>query len=105
MLELILIDTYNREYLVRDFQKRIRNTTLASNDEIIKVYNKLADTLYYYEPNEEIQNKDPSNFGGNRLIWELEQALNKIKKFQFLYECFTWNTHTIIKMKSKIRMP
>jgi len=81
MLELILIDPLNRERLARDYQKRIRNTTITDSDEIIKVYNDLADIMDYYEPDQEIRKEDPLNYGDDRLLLEVREALNKLKKF------------------------
>lgn len=80
MLELILVDTANRERLVRDFQKRIGNNLFTVSDAITKIYDDLAYTMENYEPDEEVRQEDQSLFGDDRLIKEIEKALGKLKK-------------------------
>ena len=50
MLELILVDSTNRERLVRDFQKRIGNNLFTASDAITKIYDELAYDMENYEP-------------------------------------------------------
>ncbi len=80
MLELLLVDTANRERLVRDFQKRIGNNLFTASEAATKIYDDLAYTMENYEPDEEVRSEDPSLFGDDRLIKEVEKALNKLKK-------------------------
>ena len=80
MLELILIDPINRERLARDFQKRIGNNIFTASEAATKIYDELAYTMENYEPDEEVRNEDPSLYGDDRLIKEIEKALSKLKK-------------------------
>ena len=79
MIELILIDTLNRERLIKDFQKRIWNNLSTDSEEKSEIYRELAQTLDYYEPNEELRREDPSLYVDNKLVKEVELALVKLK--------------------------
>ncbi len=80
MLELILVDITNRERLVRDFQKRIGNNLFTATEAETTIYAQLAYSFENYEPDEEVRREDPSLYGDDRLIKEIEKALNKLKK-------------------------
>lgn len=80
MLELILVDTVNRNCLVKDFQKRIGNNLFTASDTATEIYDELAYTMENYEPDEEVRQEDASLYGDDRLIKEIEKALNKLKK-------------------------
>jgi hypothetical protein len=80
MLELILVNSNTRESLVRDFQKRIGNNLFTASDAVTKIYADLAYTMENYEPDEEVRQEDSSLYGDDRLIKEIEKALNKLKK-------------------------
>ena len=80
MLELILVDTANRERLVRDFQKRIGNNLFTATEEETKIYAQLAYTMENYEPDEDVRQEDQSLYGDDRLIKEIEKAILKLKK-------------------------
>jgi hypothetical protein len=79
MLELILVDSSNRENLVRDFQKRIGNSLFTASEKETKIYTQLAYSFENYEPDEEVRNEDSALFGDDRLIKEIEAALSKLK--------------------------
>ena len=80
MLELIKVDTANRERLVRDFQKRIGNNLFTASEADTKIFDDLAYTMENYEPDEEVREEDASLYGDDRLIKEIETALTKLKK-------------------------
>lgn len=80
MLELILVDSINRERLVRDFQKRIGNNLFTTTEEETKIYANLAYTMENYEPDEEVRQEDTSLYGDERLTKEIEKVLIKLKK-------------------------
>jgi len=80
MLELILVDSANRERLVRDFQKRIGNNLFTATEEETKIYAQLAYTMENYEPDEDVRQEDQSLYGDDRLIKEIEKAILKLKK-------------------------
>ena len=88
MLELILTDSNNRERLVRDFQKRIGNSQFTASDAITEIYDQLAYTMENYEPDEEVRNEDTSLYGDDRLVQEVEKALNKLKKEVVVFKEF-----------------
>ncbi len=80
MLELILVDSANRERLVRDFQKRIGNNLFTTSEAETNIYAELAYIMENYEPDEEVRQEDSSLFGDDKLIKEIEKALTKLKK-------------------------
>ena len=80
MLELILVDSANRERLVRDFQKRIGNNLFTASEAETKIYAELAYTMENYEPEEDVRQEDQSLYGDDRLIKEIEKAILKLKK-------------------------
>jgi hypothetical protein len=80
MLEVILVDSANRERLVRDFQKRIGNNLFTASEAATKIYDELAYTMENYEPDEDVRREDPSLYGDDRLIKEIGNALVKLKK-------------------------
>jgi len=80
MLDVILVDSANRERLVKDFQKRIGNNLFTASEEETKIYDALAYIFENYEPDEEVRREDPSLYGDDRLIMEIDKALIKLKK-------------------------
>jgi hypothetical protein len=80
MLEVILVDSANRERLVRDFQKRIGNNLFTAPEAATKIYADLAYTMENYESDEEVRQEDSSLYGDEKLIKEIEKALIKLKR-------------------------
>jgi hypothetical protein len=80
ILNKILAEKNNKKKLIEDFQQSIWNST--NNSTAHEILNELAYDLDFYETNEQLLKEDSSYYGDERLVKEIETAINKIKKIR-----------------------
>ncbi|MEI8366367.1 MAG: hypothetical protein WCF65_08100 [Parachlamydiaceae bacterium] len=78
ILYSIIKENYNKSELIEDFQQSVWNSDTETVEH--EIFNELAYDLDYYEPNEQLRKENSSYYGEERLIKEIESAINKIKR-------------------------
>ncbi len=82
ILRKILVenDKSNIDNLIIEFQKFVwLNSDFNDEDPSAHIFDDLADSLDYYEPNSELRRDSPSYYGEEKMRKEIKEALKKIE--------------------------
>lgn len=84
VLKEILLSESKKKELIRSFQERIWNGEDYSSDpKINEVLSELAYDLDFYQPNADLRGEDPSYYGDQRLVEEINLAIKKINGIKY----------------------
>jgi hypothetical protein len=67
-----------RPQLISEFQNLVWNRSSALESPEWEIFDELAYDLDFYEPNSEWRAENPSFYGGERAVNEIESALGKL---------------------------
>jgi len=81
MLKEVLVERSKRQSLIKSFQQEVWNVKMGEKQsKALEILQELAYDLDYYVQDAELRQEDPTYYGDDRLVEEINSALKQIER-------------------------